>query len=169
MFLSKLKRRSIKKSEDNYSDLFNKINSLCDCLNTIYHTNSGGCCYVAYVIAEILEREDIQFEVLVSESRYEDEGYPDNFEDLDDSVYHICLEAKPIKDTYRINVGTYSDEEYFHYSNVTSQDIYNFYINNIWNSFYEIAKNKFIKYIINLIYDNFSSDLREGRSNSSNT
>lgn len=140
MFSSKLKRRSIKKSEDNYSDLFNKINSLCDCLNTIYHMNSGGCCYVAYVIAEILEREGIQFEVLVSESRYEDEGYPDDFED---SVYHICLEAKPIKDTYRINVGTYDDEEYFHYSNVTSQDIYNFYINNIWNSFYEIAKNKF--------------------------
>lgn len=78
MFSSKLKRRSIKKSEDNYSDLFNKINSLCDCLNTIYHTNSGGCCYVAYVIAEILERENIQFEVLVSESRYEDEGYPDD-------------------------------------------------------------------------------------------
>ena len=103
MFSSKLKRRSIKKSEDNYSDLFNKINSLCDCLNTIYHTNSGGCCYVAYVIAEILEREDIQFEVLVSESRYEDEGYPDDFEDIDDSVYHICLEAKPIKNTYRIN------------------------------------------------------------------
>ena len=77
--------------------------------------------------------------------------------------------SKPIKDTYRINVGTYDDEEYFHYSNVTSQDIYNFYTNNVWNSFYEIAKNKFIKYIINLIYDNFSSDLREGRSNSSNT
>ena len=61
MFSSKLKRRSIKKSEDNYSDLFNKINSLCDCLNTIYHTNSGGCCYVAYVIAEILEREYVAF------------------------------------------------------------------------------------------------------------
>ena len=145
MFSSKFKRRSIKKSEDNYSDLFNKINSLCDCLNTIYHTNYGGCCYVAYVIAEILEREDIPFEVLVSEPRYEDDGYPDDFEDLDDSVYHICLEAKPIKDTYRINVGTYSEEEYFHYNNITSQDIYNFYTNNVWNSFYEMAKNKFIK------------------------
>lgn len=169
MFLNKFKRRSIRKSEDNYLDLFTKINSLCDCLNTIYHTNSGGCCYIAYIIAEILEKEDIPFEVLIVEPRYEDDEYPENFEDLDDSVYHICLEAKPIKDIYRINVSNYDQEEYFHYRNVTSQDIYNFYRNNVWNSFYEIAKNKFIKYIINLIYDNFSSDLREGRSDSSNT
>lgn len=168
MFLNRFKRRSIKKSEDNYLDLFTKINSLCDCLNTIYHTNSGGCCYIAYIVAEILEKEEIPFEVLVSDPRYDEGGYPDDFKDLNDSVYHICLEAKPIKDTYRINVGHYDGEYYFHYTNVAALDIYNFYKDNTWNSFYEIAKNKFIKYVINLIYDNFSSDLREGRSNSSN-
>ena len=51
MFLSKLKKKSLKKS--NYNKVFNNLNSICDCLDYIYSINSGGCCYIAYIMANI--------------------------------------------------------------------------------------------------------------------
>lgn len=160
MFLSKLKKKSLKKS--NYNKVFNNLNSICDCLDYIYSINSGGCCYIAYIIADILEREGFEFDVLIIPNPEVD--MPENFSDLIESTQHVCLRVTINNDVYFINcTEDYDEDDYIAYYNVSSIDILNYYKSWKWNCIYDVARNKFIKYIINLIYDNFSSSLREKR------
>ena len=163
MFLSKLKKRSLKKS--NYNKVFNNLNSICDCLDYIYSINSGGCCYIAYIMADILEREGFKFDVLIIPNPEVD--MPENFSDLIESTNHVCLRVTTNNDVYLVNcTEDYDEDDYIAYYNVSSKDILNYYKSWKWNCIYDVARNKFIKYIINLIYDNFSSSLREKRRNS---
>lgn len=50
----------------NKKDLFKSLNSLCCEMNKSYNINSGGCCFVAAVIAEQLEKYNIPFKVAVA-------------------------------------------------------------------------------------------------------
>lgn len=43
------------------NELFTSINSLCRYMNDTYNINCGGCCYVAAVLAEFLEKYNIQY------------------------------------------------------------------------------------------------------------
>lgn len=165
MFLSKSRKRFLKKSE--YNTVFENLNSICSCLDKIYRINNGGCCYIAYIIADILYKEGIDYEVVV----VPDDGtdLPDEFEDIKDSAYHVFIKVKFKDEDYLINSDGCSlegdDIEYEarSYNNVIPEEILNYYNSFHWNWVYNTVKNKFIKYVINLLYDNFSSSLREGR------
>lgn len=165
MFLSKSRKRSLKKSE--YNTVFENLNSICSCLDKIYRINNGGCCYIAYIIADILYKEGIDYEVVVVPE--EDSDLPDKFEDIKDSAYHVFIKVKFKDEDYLINSDDCSlegdDTEYEarSYNNVTPEEILNYYNSFHWNWVYNAVKNKFIKYVINLLYDNFSSSLRERR------
>lgn len=165
MFLSKSRKRSLKKSE--YNTVFENLNSICSCLDKIYRINNGGCCYIAYIIADILYKEGIDYEVVVVPE--EDSDLPDKFEDIKDSAYHVFIKVKFKDEDYLINSDDCSlegdDIEYEarSYNNVTPEEILNYYNSFHWNWVYNAVKNKFIKYVINLLYDNFSSSLRERR------
>ena len=165
MFLSKSRKRSLKKSE--YNTVFENLNSICSCLDKIYRINNGGCCYIAYIIADILYKEGIDYEVVVVPE--EDSDLPDKFEDIKDSAYHVFIKVKFKDEDYLINSDDCSlegdDIEYEarSYNNVTPEEILNYYNSFHWNWVYNAVNNKFIKYVINLLYDNFSSSLRERR------
>ena len=51
------------------------------------------------------------------------------------------------------------------FENVTSDDLFKYYKRFKWNEIYEIFRNKFIKYVITLLYENFTHSLRKRRSN----
>lgn len=162
MLLSKQKKRFLKKSE--YNTVFSNLNSICSCLDKLYKINSGGCCYIAYIIADILYKEGIDYEVVVIPE--EDSELPDEFEDIDDSAYHVFIQVKLDGENYLINSGDCSIEEEneaVSYEDVTPEDILKYYEGFHWNWVYNTVKNKFVKYVINLLYDNFSGSLREER------
>lgn len=159
MLLSKLRKKSLIKSKSNYDTLCRNLNAICSCLDTIYSINEGGCCYMAYVLANLLEKDNISFRVLVDN---DGEDLPEYFGGLNESVAHVCIE---------VNGNVINDLEgsrYTSYSYVTAKDILNYYETCLtWNSIYDRFRNKFIKYVTNLLYENFSSPLRKRRSNSS--
>lgn len=47
----------------NQKELIKKINKFCDHFDDAYALNCGGCCYVAAVIAEMLEFKNIKYKV----------------------------------------------------------------------------------------------------------
>ena len=49
-------------------ELFKRLNCLCLELADYYDINNGGCCYVAAVIAEQLEKHNISFKIAVAYS-----------------------------------------------------------------------------------------------------
>lgn len=123
------------------------LDHICDCLNNLYSINSGGCCYIAYCIATILEKEDIPFRVVVNGGSYAD---VDDFSELDDSCYHIFIQVG--NDT--INADGLEDDEDCNYSyTATSSQILNYYKNGDWNDVYEKALNSSIKSIITRMYN----------------
>lgn len=140
--------------------IYKGLNAICKCLDTLYNINYGGCCYIAYCIAELLEKDNIPFEIIVFEE------YDEDFNELPEACEHIAINIIN-EDWLIINKADYDLEEYTTYKNVTSSDLLNYYKRNRWNSLYNVFKNKFIKYIIKLLYENFTSSLRKRGSNSS--
>lgn len=157
MLFSKLRKKCLKKSE--YKNVCDNLNAICKCLNTIYSVNSGGCCYMAYIIAEILNKEGIEYSVILES---DNNDLADSFSDIDDSVYHVCIKVTQGDNIYIINEISDSIEGY-EYENVSPKELLDYYNKGHWNWTYQVVKNKFIKYVVNLIYDNFSSSLREER------
>lgn len=129
------------------------LDSICNTLNTIYDINNGGCCYIAYVIAEILEKENIQFLVMVDA-----DDCLENFKDYND-VHHIWIQTED--SGYKIDINKGGWESGYDYCYVTSKDILDMYNKGEWNDMYNASKNRFIKHIINELYVNFSGALRE--------
>lgn len=165
MFLNKPRKKSLKKSE--YNKVFENLNSICYCLDKIYRINNGGCCYIAYLIADILYKEGIDYEVVVVPG--DDADLPEDFEDISESAYHVFIKVDLDGEDYLINSDDCSAEEgefaAHSYENISPEQILNYYKKFRWNWVYDTVKNKFIKYVISLLYDNFSSSLREGRGN----
>ena len=58
-----------------------------------FHVNSGGCCYVAYVIAKNLEKHNIPFQVVLYYELFgEDECYEDiSVEDIEEKIKERVL------------------------------------------------------------------------------
>lgn len=146
---------------DNYVAIYKGLDAICDCLNKLYLTNCGGCCYVAYCIAQLLEKDSIPFDVIV----FEDYDF-DDFSEIYEECYHIAICLNTDEDMYIINQGNFSLDRYTIFKNVSSNDLFKYYNRFKWNRTYEVFRNKFIKYVIRLLYENFTSPLRKGRSNS---
>ena len=67
-----LTKKNLIKSEKNLNELCHKLNSLFRFLDEVYDINSGGCCYVASVLAELLEEDDVDYSVIVYDCDYDD-------------------------------------------------------------------------------------------------
>ena len=107
----------------NKKDLFKSLNSLCCEMSKSYNINSGGCCFVAAVIAEQLEIYNIPFYVAV--------------------MYSPTHYAIKVKDRY-INRDNYKfgpkDLRYW-----DSQHLYNVYNGSNWNDWYSRRWNLIVK------------------------
>jgi hypothetical protein len=86
-------------------------------LDRSFNINLGGCCFVASIIAELLEQDDIPFDVAV----YYDELF-DTFYDIDCSQKHYAI----IVNNIIINNDD-RDDDHQVFSEVTSEDLKNHY------------------------------------------
>lgn len=146
---------------DSCYTIYRGLNAICECLDTLYDINSGGCCYVAYCIARLLERDSIPFDVIIF-----DDFDAISLSELDEECYHIAIRIVINDEYYIINQGDFElDDKITIIENVTSNDLFKYYKKFRWNRVYEVFRNKFIKYIITLLYENFTHSLRERRSN----
>lgn len=116
------------------------ISSICSTLDTLYYINDGGCCFLAYVIAKYLEQEDISYKVLIIDNK------PiGKFKELK-AVAHVCIVIK--NDILNYDCGyDVMNKKYF--TNITSDDLLNYYNKNNWCTLYNRADNAFIELIFN--------------------
>lgn len=120
-------------------------------LDNAYNINSGGCCFVASVLAKLLEQDGVNFSVIVYDCDYDD------FYDLDCSQYHYTLQIGD-----RIVNGYEDDDDYAEYYNVSSKDLLEHYKEcGDWNEVYNRKRNNYIKRVIKDFYNDFTRDLRE--------
>lgn len=111
-------------------NLLNLLNSLCEKLDNNYQINSGGCCYVAYLLAKELEDLNIPYKFITQ-----------------DGTYHCTIEVEgklinPIDEEDDINAYDYDKSDYM------SEDILEFYENESWNDTYSRKWNLIVKTII---------------------
>ena len=144
-------KKNLVKSERNLKLLSENLNHLCHFLDEVYDINSGGCCYIAGLIAKLLEDDNVGFSVIVYECDCED------FYDLDCSQYHYAITFN----TDIINADDYDEVEYSSFDNVSSKDLFEHYQECCWNEQYNPGNNKFIKDTIKTFYGNFTKNLRE--------
>lgn len=113
--------------------LFKDINSLCRNLDEDFDINNGGCCFVAAVIAQGLEKCNISYSV-----RYYE--------------LHGCHYAIQVSDRVLNRgdfTGTYELEEY------DSDDLFTIYDNGIWNNRYDINYNEIIEQMFEELFDKY--------------
>lgn len=145
-------KKPLIKSEENLEKLCLNLCFLCKFLDNVYKINAGGCCYVAAIIAKLLEKDEVDFSVIVYNCDYDD------FYDIDCSQYHYTLRIGE----YIINNDGYEECPYSEYPNTYSIDLSDHYNECEWNTWYDTNRNKRIKRIIKDFYNDFTYDLREG-------
>ena len=122
-----------------------RLNAICKCLNTLYNINWGGCCWIAYCIADILHNKGINYTLVIC-----DEFPVTDFKKLDCSVNHIYIEV----DGESINKGDFESCEISKIHNVSPEEIENYYNKGRWCSIYNRYKNTFIQKLINDMINN---------------
>ena len=120
-------------------ELFTKINSLCREMDEEYLINDGGCCFVAAVIAENLERFNIKFKAI-------EYLYP----------CHYIIEVED----RLLNRGTFpkrnkADCEYLDYA--SSHELYNIYYSNEWNEMYSKKWNLIVSTRIKALFNKYGN------------
>lgn len=114
-------------------ELFKCLNDLCNEMNTSYYINCGGCCFVAAVIAEQLEKCNISYLVAITEC-------PTHY-------------AIKVKDRYINRDGFYFRNCYEY----DSQYLYNKYESEDWNETYEIQHNSIVKRKIKSVFKKYEN------------
>lgn len=114
----------------NQKELIKKINKFCDHFDDAYALNCGGCCYVAAVIAEMLEFKNIKYKV-----RYYD------------CPTHYVIEVNKIP----LNLGGF-DGDYNYLKEWSSSDLYEEYYSGWWNDVYPTKLNGVVKMSIRNIF-----------------
>lgn len=114
----------------NQKELIKKINKFCDHFDDAYALNCGGCCYVAAVIAEMLEFKNIKYKV-----RYYD------------CPTHYVIEVNRTP----LNLGDF-DGDYDYLEKWNSSDLYEEYYSGWWNNTYPTKLNGVVKMSIRNIF-----------------
>lgn len=114
----------------NQKELIKKINKFCDHFDDAYALNCGGCCYVAAVIAEMLEFKNIKYKV-----RYYD------------CPTHYVIEVNKTP----LNLGSF-DGNYDYLEEWSSSDLYEEYYSGWWNDIYPTKLNGVVKMSIRNIF-----------------
>lgn len=129
--------------EQKRQKLIKDLNSLCDnVLRPEYSVNSGGCLYVAYSISKLLDKRNINWELVL----FCDTDYLNtDLHNLDIEYYneHVSHYAIDIPNLGIINANNYWFQKYhdFYVSNINHFDLLHVYRNLSWNDVYETKNN----------------------------
>lgn len=133
-----------------------RLNKLCKYLNDEYSINYGGCCLVAYLVADLLKRDNFKFKVLI----WSDIEIPDDFKSIKYSQNHYAISLG----RYNINVGDCSKDKSLHrhvYLDIKPKELLAHYKHNRWNDCYNIKHNNLISKMLRMSYAEFTEGLRE--------
>lgn len=162
MSLKRLLKNLDCKSEDNKEFISEKLNNLCNYLDESYYINSGGCCYVSYLVAKLLQSDGFEFNLLI----WSRESLPEKFESLKRGNYHYAIQLgnntingdmmdEDLEE--RLYKKSYSHVEYSkilsHYNKICKIDD--------WNDTYDKSLNSFISKMVKLTYESITDKLRE--------
>lgn len=141
--------------------LARRLNSLCKKLDESFAINYGGCCYVAYCIARLLEKDNFNFSLVVFDKRYELKKFVE-LSDLPEPMDHYAIIIES-DDTSGSGINCCEDnyDDFYQDFKVSSEHILEYYLNNIWNSSYNTINNVYIKSLIERVYYEFTNNLRK--------
>lgn len=140
-----------------YDVLTDRLNKLCLFLDDTYNINSGGCCLIAYLLAKLLNSDNVEYAIVVFEGDNKKQELVSTFKELIKSHEHYALK---VGDKY-INVGEFGKTAHRTFNDVKVKDIYNHYKNGDWNECYDVDKTSFLSIVVKRFYNDFTADLRK--------
>lgn len=157
----------------NVHSLQRLLNELCLQLNKKYYINSGGCCFVAYLIAFHLDKLGLRYKLIVFTKELKD-NVSISFEVRSKirnnsrktsivgsgtcSHYALYLEGGGI-----INVGEFGTLPKYFVEDINSSNIKWIYRSGRWNPEYNIHNNRIIRKTFNAFFNGYEE--RNGLSN----
>jgi len=124
-------------------ELFKKLNCLCSEMSESYDINNGGCCFVAAVLAEQLEKYKIPFEVAYT---------------IGPTHYWIKVSDRNInRDDFK------ADKK----CKLSSKYLYNLYYYQDWNDMYCKSWNLIVQTRITSLFYKYGNSIRRRSNNSS--
>lgn len=165
------------RTKDDVEQMLNELNGILDDLNEQYHTNCGGCCAVAAMVAEHLEKFNISYKVDVWVDGYTLLEYDDWVADERPTTYSDEEVEINIKDNqglfptgdltanhYTIVVGdtninaweNVGDYNHF-YARVSSEDLMDVYNNGDWNPTFDPGDLQYIEIALSDFFKQYSS------------
>lgn len=159
MNLKNLQQKSDYKSKENQYNLIEKLNEACEILNDQIHINCGGCCYVAYCIAELLERFNIDFSLIIFDRDFNLNKVYD-FLDVKRSMSHYAIIlGDSIEDDIINGDDLDYDLGYYQSFKVSSEEILEHYEIGYWNTIYNVDNNEFVQNTLEYIFYEFMENL----------
>ena len=122
--------------------VINHINSICNTFHELYNLNWGGCCYMAYIIADYLEKNNIPFNVVI----IDDSNYFDDWDNITRSVSHVSIKVKDTLINYSEDYNSYFKSSF---PSISSKDLLSYYNKVSWCTIYSKAENSFLKSLFN--------------------
>lgn len=142
----------------NCHSLVRSLNSLCKFLHDTYGVNFGGCCFLAYLIAQHLDKLGLEYDLVIYDwylkdrvsieheviSRHRNKGSLHSVTGPH-ACDHYCLQ---LRGAGVINGDDDEESHRYTISDVTYKNIRWIYKSSEWNSRYEVRHNKTIKNIV---------------------
>ena len=152
-------------------DLFNltaNLNSLCRFLDSCYDINSGGCCYISYLIAKHLEELKVKYSVVILD--YEVDKEDVNEDEIIVSIKkhkHNLFTGSKVGNHYALKIedeiinpsSIEEDYQLICTDEIKAKDLKWVYDTGDWNDLYDIARNKYISSFIDTFFKTVKLDL----------
>lgn len=126
----------------------------------------GGCCYAAYLLADVLEKTGIKYKVVLFESENTlTEDFNQSINNSGCGVNHVAIQVRT--GLFPSIIGDTSDYKWFHgrkihrYDDVTPHMLFQAYIGNTWNDFYNTSNNSILRRDIGRIYAKYGCGTAE--------
>lgn len=151
----------------NIHSLCKSINRLCEFLNEEYNINCGGCCFIASILAEHLDRLKIPYDLIAYDYLGKDVDYIQHEVSTkvknksyrksvtgNHTCNHYCLF---IEGAGEINSGDFEGCVRHVIKDVQSSNIRWIYRNGEWNIDYDTDNNKVIKNIVKSFFKSYET------------
>lgn len=136
-----------------------QLNKLCEQLNEQFEINWGGCCYTAYCIARLLEKDKLPFSLVIFDN-YFNLNKVKMLPKVPWSMLHYAIVLQVGEHTTKtINRGKFRASHKC-YLKVTAEEILWHYEEHDWNDTYNPKHNQIIKQLIEKTYYDFTNNLR---------
>lgn len=147
------------RSKKALTELVSRLNKLCEQLNEQFGINWGGCCYTAYCIAQLLEKDKLPFSLAIFDNDFNLNKIK-TLPKVPWSMLHYAITLQVGGHTTRtINRGKFRTSHKC-YLKVSAEEILWHYEEHDWNDAYDPECNQTIKQLIEKTYYEFTNNLR---------